>query len=462
MKQDEAISLLTKGVIDSSELSQEDGRLLYELAQDVHLWPLILSLIRGQLIHYVSKCQLSFHEATENVKNKLHHEGLTAFDKNDLHSIKKSRKFAVKVCIEMTLILLENSISDRIKILILYNGIGTSLQKSVLNILWNISKVEAQDTVDVLWAYGLIQFKDITISLNSNRQSCVEVHSVISQYITESMEFNEAITLSPILNSTHTYVMDAINKGLEVAFKQSCGIDNLFSLTDRDFLKFQVSELENLWLPLNLKKFNAHTVFDPFYIIGLIYAIIAKLMHTYKLPETSQYIKNLLELITVKIHASIADYKQILKDANKLSRKLNQSVQRSLLKQDYDNLFQSVQDYIVNYPLGIVLEKNITMLKKAIPYCYHDLTTFCEILKGFTPEHHVMNRITFRGIKFYGKLHELGQRLLLTGSDDDVKKLCDYIKFGKYNDFLKLLKSAEPITAQEGAPDFINCLLTSL
>ena len=49
MTQREAITLLTSGVIDSSQLSQEDVSLLDELAQDVHLWPLLLSLIRGQL-----------------------------------------------------------------------------------------------------------------------------------------------------------------------------------------------------------------------------------------------------------------------------------------------------------------------------------------------------------------------------------------------------------------------------
>ena len=47
MTQHEAICLLTSGVIDYSQLSQEDVSLLDELAQDVHLWPLLLSLVRG-------------------------------------------------------------------------------------------------------------------------------------------------------------------------------------------------------------------------------------------------------------------------------------------------------------------------------------------------------------------------------------------------------------------------------
>ena len=50
MMEDEAISLLTSGVIDSSQLSQEDVSLLNEISQDVHLWPLLLSLIMQRTI----------------------------------------------------------------------------------------------------------------------------------------------------------------------------------------------------------------------------------------------------------------------------------------------------------------------------------------------------------------------------------------------------------------------------
>ena len=120
----EAISLLTSGVIDSNQLSQEDVNLLDELAQDVYLWPLLLSLIRGQLSHNMKQYCLSYHEAIQNVQAKLHHKGLTAFDKNNIETIKTPRKLAVKACVEITLELLTKSLSDKIKILILFNGIG--------------------------------------------------------------------------------------------------------------------------------------------------------------------------------------------------------------------------------------------------------------------------------------------------------------------------------------------------
>ena len=99
---------------------------------------------------------MSYHQAIQNVQAKLHHKGLTALDKNNIEVINKSRKLTVKACIETKLELLTKSSSDKIKMLILYTGIGTSLQTAVLNNLRKISKQEAEETVDVLWAYGLV------------------------------------------------------------------------------------------------------------------------------------------------------------------------------------------------------------------------------------------------------------------------------------------------------------------
>ena len=63
MEQSEAISLLTSGMIDISQLSQEDVThvsLLDELTQDVHLWSQLLSLIRGQMSHNLKQYKLSY------------------------------------------------------------------------------------------------------------------------------------------------------------------------------------------------------------------------------------------------------------------------------------------------------------------------------------------------------------------------------------------------------------------
>ena len=307
MMEDEAISLLTSGVIDSSQPSQEDVSLLNEISQDVHLWPLLLSLIRGQLSHNLKQHHLSYHKAIQNVKAKLHHKGLTAFDKNNIETVKRGRKLAVKACIEITLESLTKSLSDKIKVLIVFIGIGTSLQTVVLNSLWNISRQEAEDTIDVLWAYGLVQFTDITIPLNNIKQHCVEVHAVISQYIIESMDSEEVDNLYFIITQNVTSVHEA----LIITFQQSYGVHDLSSLTAMDHLKYMLCVVENVELPYYLKAINMYTVTDPHEIMlrlqqiqGILIILISV---NYELPAGINYRQVISTRVRDRIHIKPTD-----------------------------------------------------------------------------------------------------------------------------------------------------------
>ena len=451
MMEDEAISLLTSGVIDSSKLSQEDVSLLNEISQDVHLWPLLLSLIRGQLSHNLKQYHLSYHKAIQNVQAKLHHKGLTAFDKNNIETVKKGRKLAVKACIEITLELLPKSLSDKIKTLILWTGIGTSLQIAVLNNLWNISKQEAEDTVDVLWAYGLVQFTDITMSPNNIKQHCVEVHAVICQYIIECMNSNEILTLSPYgdggLNTAKSVV-----EGLRLTFQQSYGVHDPSSLTAMDYLKYKLSEIENGMLPYSLKRINMLTVTDPHDVILSLQEIKDSLM-------TSPYTINLLSLLGEDINSLMTNCKGTLKDAHKLCRKLNQSVQRNLYENNYDKLIQSVEEFIKNYPLCDVAQKAVTMVKKIIPYCdgklLHDMMGMCECLQMMTPDYHEIATILLPLIKLCIKLHKQITSSLLNGSPD-IELTYHYIMSGKYHEEVDLVMTNYLIKLQEVAPNYVQ------
>ena len=448
MMEDEAISLLTSGVIDSSQLSQEDVSLLNEISQDVHLWPLLLSLIRGQLTHNLKQHQLSYHKAIQNVQAKLHHKGLTAFDKNNIETVEKGRKLAVKACIEITLELLTKSSTDKIKILILFIGIGTSLQTAVLNNLWNISKQEAEDTVDVIWAYGLVQFTDITISPNNIKQHCVEVHAVISQYIIECMESKEAVNLYSILSQNVSSVAD----GLSLTFQQSYGVHDSSSLTAMDYLKYTLSEIENVMLPDYLKTINMFTVIDPHNVILILQQIKDALM-------TSPYTINLLSLLGEEINSLITNSKQTLNDAHKLCRNLNQSVQRNLYDQNYDKLIQTVEEFIKNYPLCNVAQKVVTMVKKITPYCdgklLHYMMIQCESLQMCTHDYHHITTLVLPAMKLHIKQHKQITSSLLNGSPD-IELTYHYIRSGKYHEERELVMTNHLITLQEVAPNYVQ------
>ena len=451
----EAISLLTKGIIDNSRLSQEDVSLLNELAQDVHLWPLLLSLIRGQLSHNLKQDHLSYHEAIQTLQTKLHCKGLTAFDKNNIATINKSRKLAVKACIEITLELLTKSLSDKIKTLILYTGIGTSIQKAVLNNLWNVSKQEAEYSVNVLWAYGLVQFTDIIIFPKNIKQHCVEVHAVISQYIIECIDSEEAFTLSPYgkLNT-----VGSIRKGLMVTFQQLYGVHGLSSITAVDFLKYTLSEIENVLLPYSLETINTFTVTDPHKVIIILQRIKNGIMFS---PCTM----NRLSLLDDQIYSLQNECKQNLKNVNKLCRKLNQSVQRNLCEQKYDKLIQTVEEFIKNYPMCIVAQQAFTMVKRIIPYCdgelLHYITIKCEQLQMMTSDYHCITTLTLPHTKLFVKQHDKITTSLHNGSPD-IELTRHYFWSGKDKEELELVQNNYLIKLQEVAPNVVQQRAASL
>ena len=451
MTQHEAITLLTSGVIDSSQLSQEDVNLLDELAQDVHLWPLLLSLIRGHLSHNLKQYHLSYHKAIQNVQAKLHHKGLTAFDKNNIEAINKSRNLAVKTCIEITLELLAKSLSDKIKTLVLWNGIGTSLQIEVLNKLWNISKQEAEETVDALWAYGLVQFTDITMFPNNITQHCVEVHAVISQYIIECMDCNEMLTLSPDgkLN-TGVSVID----GLSSTFQQSYGVHDLSSLTVVDYLKYQLNHIENQKLPLKVKVINMYTVTDPHSVILILQQIKDVLMR-------SPYTTNLLSVFGEEINTLENISKEMLKDVHKLCRILNQRVQRNLGEKNYDKLIQTIEEFIKNYPLCTVAQKAVTMVKKIKSYfdgeLLHHVIVWCELLQTMTCDYHQITTLVLPYIKLFIKQHKQITSSLLNGSPD-IELTYHYYMSGKDDEEIGLVEAIRLIKLQEVAPTVVKHL----
>jgi len=449
MEQSEAISLLTCGVIDISQISEEDVSLLDELAQDVHLWPLLLSLIRGQFAHNLKRHKLSYHKAIQFVQSNLHDKGLTAFDKNN---IERSRKYAVKVCIEVTLELLTQPVSDKMKSLILWTGIGTSVQTAVLQNLWNTAEHEALNVVDTLWAYGLVQYTDILIPPQNITQHCVEVHAVISQYMVESMDSTEVWTLGP-LDGLCTY--RSVGKALYEQFYESYGIHSVYdaaSLSGKDYLEYKLSEIESLQLPYNLKHVNMLTITEPHYTIVTLQTIQNATM-------ASPNITTFFPLLNDKIKSLIGDCHKILKSTHRLSRKLNQNVQRCLTQRSYQGLTQTIEAYIENYPMGLVAKKAVTLVQKIMPYC-DERTLDCimiryESLQMLTPDYHYITLMELPIIKSCTKALNLIYTSMQIGSPD-VEATQQYLLSGQFDEEARSVITNYYMKLQDVAPLFVQ------
>ena len=449
MTQIEAISLLTKDIITSSQLSQEDVSVLEEIAQDVHLWPLLLSLIRGHL-SYNLKQLLSYHEVIQEVQTKLYDNGLTAFDKND---IERSRELAVAACIETTLKLLTKLLSDQIKTLILWTGVGTSLQTVVLNYLWKVSKGEAKETARTLWGFGLVQFISVPIHPDSSiTQRCVEVHAVISQYIVDTIESKEVGDLSPFVGSTHM----SVRQGLNDEHQKSLGVHTKKPLTPKSYLEFQFNEIKRYALPCQLKFINMHTITNP-HMIKLTLERMQSCINTF--PYMIK--RHLLSSCGEEINLRIAECKDILKNAHKMCRKLNQNIQNHIfINENFDKLIESVEEFFKYYPLGDVAQKAVDMTKKIIPYCqyFEDetlqiMTLWCEDMHTMTTEYHGI--ITFI-LPIARHLVEMLKKIanaLQNGLNGD--ELIHHIQSGKFHEESQLLWTNYLINLQKVSPNIV-------
>ena len=204
-----------------------------------------------------------------------------------------------------------------------------SLQVAVLRNLWNISKQEAQETVDALWAYGLVQFTDIAISCNIT-QHCVEDHAVISQHIIECIDSNEVHVLAPAGEKLNT--LELAFKELHLLFNQLHGVHDPLLLTVVDLLKYKLNDIEYCVCSYHctyLKLINMQIiVIDPHYVIQILKSALMK----------SPYTVRLLSLLDEEINSLIVHCKESLHNAHKLCRKLNQEVQRNFTEQNYDKL----------------------------------------------------------------------------------------------------------------------------
>ena len=112
----------------------------------------------------------------------------------------------------------------------------------------------------MLWVYGLINFIDLTLPPHNIIQHCVEVHTVISQYIIERMDSTEVYYLSP---HGELGTSSSVGDALAQLFHSYCmGLD-VSSLGAQHFLQNKLFMIEYCLLPATLRQVNMYTSVDP-------------------------------------------------------------------------------------------------------------------------------------------------------------------------------------------------------
>jgi len=452
MEQTEAVSLLTCNLVHSSQLSQHDLQLLGKLAQVVSQKPVLLCLVRGQLSHSINLYYSSHKDAIQYVANRL-------FDKQHGYAnIDHNFELAMERCITVTFEFLKDPVPDRIKSLVLYTGVGTSLPTALLKHLWKISENEANKTLDILGDYGLIQFTDISIPPYIIRQYSVEVHAVISQYIIESLQSNEVVVLSPLRKlGTH----DLVSEGMKKLFYESC---DTLSLTPEEYLHHRLNVLEYCELHFCLKNVNMETAYDPHDIIMILGDIQSLLI---KSPNVKKFSPSLEK----EINNLITDCHKILKDVHKLSMTFNHNVRRCLTEKKYDELIKTVENYSKGTPVNVVAHKAAKLIQpytsmRALhsiliqPSTLGDETYFItdkrEALLMKTSEY---SNITLHTLPYVILLiKELKEifNALNTGSSQRIQKTVEYYKSNQWSKARESLRVSQLNKLRKVAPNFVH------
>ena len=456
MTEQEAVSLLSEGLIDINSLSSDAKKSIIDLARDVHLWPLLLFLVRGHIKCKQKLYTHSFERIIQDIQGELYKNGLIAFDynfddKSKDQRIAKSRgrKYAIKACVELSLDFLQKEEKDKLITLILYTGIGSSVPMSVLHLLWQVSKEEAKSYLERLWSYGLVMPKQIRIPPNNNTQDCAEVHCTISIYIINNLSSVEIVQVSDKCEG-----LAGVVEALTNSFIESYGC-NPSELDQVKFLEYWKIRLEHDILTYYLRRISMCAVTDPHKII----------LFMEQIQEALQQIPGMFQVL-VELASEFAtvgeESKLLLKKTTTSSQKLSQFVGKHLYENDYEVIISTLQSYCSNYEVGKLANKAAKLCNKVISKFSGQVHRFFvqqhQRLLMLTPEYHEVTgtTIVLARIDLHFDLYKQILAALQCKSASQIQAINDYVKSGNFHEEERLINIHHTVKLKRVTPDFIR------
>ena len=434
----ESVSLMINGILHYDELSKGDVKAINELAQGTHQWPLLLSLIRGQLSHNLSQSN-AIKKAISDVRSSLATKGLAAFD---AEATPNNRQRSVRACIEVSLGLLDRPVKDKLLSFILYTGIGGSLPSRAVQCLWSVSDVAAKKAVAILKQYGLVyttHSKQLPPYYNAIYQ-ILAVHSVISEYIMSTIKSETVAHLSPFIY-LKTDTLIAIMEDL--LFQQSGDIS--FFSSNSEFLTYYKQKMEHIVLPYCMKEINMHVLHDPHLVLMILHNIQSVL-------NDSRYY-HLLALFNEEIVTLINECHDALSKAQGLSRKVNLHFQLCFRIMSFDNLIPVLKEYLESDFMASTITKCVKLAKRICTQSDTDLrSAINEKYKHFkllTKEYHTIPLEKLPKFQLYVELHKNITVAILQVNNDEIDKLFTYITSGKCNEEVQMIYANYLIKMQD-------------
>lgn len=224
MEINEAKKLLTLDIKKMQKLNPKDINSIQKLAKDLHCWPLLLNLVHGQLYFHCTVLNKCPKEAILSVHDKLSKNGLTAFDLNR----QTSRDFAVKVNLDASLELLTKQENDVLQYIVCtLEGFGTYAIKESVFANSKLTQEQFDKCTENLCCHGLVKFDEIFLISSVNTISCIGMHEIIAQYITENVSLEKCFSLIQDFNQIFARLYNLMQSPLQKALNENLGYNFL-------------------------------------------------------------------------------------------------------------------------------------------------------------------------------------------------------------------------------------------
>jgi len=194
LKVEEAVKLVTYSLTaDRLHVRNKD---IDNLIQDLHCWPLLLSLLHGQISYCATTGSKSIGEAIESVKETLIKNGLNEADVNEKRS-------AVSSVIRSSIEILSAEELSGLQKLVLSMGLSMPIPVELLPNILKITTQKCEDLCQKLLSLRLLSRYHIVVPSNYKTIPCYEIHCIVSQYILDHMKFESPVEIFDNLREFH-------------------------------------------------------------------------------------------------------------------------------------------------------------------------------------------------------------------------------------------------------------------
>jgi len=430
----------------TAQLSEDDEMIVRELANDLHFWPLLLCIARGQLQMNSNKAGV---QAVGNLQSDLYGKGLEHIihASDDPHG----RKTALTACVEASLELLTPEENDSLLNLVHHIGGGGVIGTQHVPTICNTDEVSSIQLLDKLHSLGLITFT----CTSGTAKEAIKIHNMIAQYLLDSQVYNPPEHLGDSQEAEAFMNPPEDGQAVRILFftqKSPLNMTDKMKVTPEWYLKSILKTYDTYQFD-SFMKINEHQIAawstDIFNLLHNAYSVAYSSLAQF--PDLKS-IQSETDKLLIECQSVMMGYSQEL-------NQLKQQVDALVKQRDYNGAEKKLEEYFTNFSLRRVALATKKLVERVSSRCNQKYKQSLEIssdfLHCFTPEHDYFLKLQLPSIKLMLDLHRRIVDALASGPPA-VNEVFSEIKISKLTDQTSLLNANYMIKLQEVAPHQVS------